>query len=286
MHRLNTLYHPITAKPFQGNESYVEVPSSPALAPYVRCFWGTPDTRFSPVQQQTLVIPDTCMDVMLRINHSQNRAESLFCGVNDLPFMSTAKPSNDEGFHFCIRFYCWAVPLFADDSMRKVKNLLCDSDAYFSRLKAELLPQLLETATMQERVRVAEAYLLRQLQLDRQNSTVLNVVHQILAHHGRLKTTQLAAYACVSPRQLERLFLEYTGLSPKRLSDLVRYQCLWQEILRNPQFDVQNAVLAYGYHDQAHLLHDFKKYHGMTPVQAKQNANPVAFLQDEKQSLG
>lgn len=40
------LYRPLTAHPFQNTALYREVPPNPALAPWVRCFWGT--DRLSP----------------------------------------------------------------------------------------------------------------------------------------------------------------------------------------------------------------------------------------------
>ena len=58
------------------------------------------------------------------------------------------------------------------------------------------------------------------------------------------------------------------GVGPKRLSDLVRYQFLWQELLLDPRFQIQDAVQKYGFSDQAHLQNTFKKYHSMTPRQA------------------
>lgn len=40
---------------------------------------------------------------------------------------------------------------------------------------------------------------------------------------------------------------------------------------------VQDAVFAYGYFDQAHLLHDFKKFHGMSLGAARRTAALSAF---------
>ena len=68
------------------------------------------------------------------------------------------------------------------------------------------------------------------------------------------------------------LFADYTGVSPKQLSSLVRYQYLWHDILTEDSFHPANAVHKYGYTDQSHLLHDFKRYHTLLPAQAKDYA--------------
>ena len=86
---------------------------------------------------------------------------------------------------------------------------------------------------------------------------------------GRTRISDIAAYASVSRRQLERLLLEYCGASPKQIAGLVRYLYLWQEIVWSDRFDVQGAVYRYRYSDQPHLLKEFKKYHSMTPTKAR-----------------
>lgn len=67
---------------------------------------------------------------------------------------------------------------------------------------------------------------------------------------------------------MERLFLKHIGVSMKKVSSLVRYQNIWQEIVYGKNFNIQDAVMKYGYTDQSHLINEFKKYHGITPNQA------------------
>ena len=67
----------------------------------------------------------------------------------------------------------------------------------------------------------------------------------------------------IRPKLLERLFHEYVGITPKKLSNLIRYQFLWRDILCEPDFDVLSAVHKFGYTDQSHLLREFKRYHSM-----------------------
>ena len=44
---------------------------------------------------------------------------------------------------------------------------------------------------------------------------------------------------------------------------MIRYQMLWREAL-GASFNVHDAVYKFGYFDQAHLLNDFKEYHGIS----------------------
>ncbi len=57
-----------------------------------------------------------------------------------------------------------------------------------------------------------------------------------------------------------------------QLTSLVRYQNIWNDILFNKHYNVADTVQLYGYTDQSHLLHDFKKYHTLLPSEAKRYA--------------
>lgn len=65
------------------------------------------------------------------------------------------------------------------------------------------------------------------------------------------------------------------------MSNLVRYQFLWRDILLEKDFDVLSAVHKYGYSDQSHLLREFKRYHSMDIQEARNLAfHDVVNIQD------
>ena len=103
----------------------------------------------------------------------------------------------------------------------------------------------------------------------KENAVVNGTIHNILTNKGYIDVSKLAKEAFVSTRQLERLFHEYVGITPKKLSNLIRYQFLWRDILCEPDFDVLSAVHKYGYTDQSHLLREFKRYHSMDIHEAR-----------------
>ena len=43
---------------------------------------------------------------------------------------------------------------------------------------------------------------------------------------------------------------------------------VWRDMAGSRAFSVQEAVYRYGYADQAHLLNEFKRFHGVTPGEA------------------
>ena len=108
----------------------------------------------------------------------------------------------------------------------------------------------------------------------------MNSVYKVLERRGRVFLEEMASESVWSGRQLQRVFLKETGLSPKRFAQLVRYQSLWRAAL-SPGFRVLDAVERFGYTDQSHLLREFKRFHGIPLTQARRlTLGDVAFLQD------
>ena len=222
-----------------------------------------------------LVIPDTCMDLIFSFDPVRNEEADLFSGINDRVFELHPENLPALRIDFGIRLYFWAVPLFTEMSLCQALNADVPVEAHFGQLGRELREAVRQAETLSGRARLAQRILLKHLHADRKNNTVMNAAYRILSGKGALDIPEAAQYASVSQRQLERLFHSQIGVSPKKLAGLVRYQSLWNDVIRNPELPIQTAVESYGYSDQSHLLNDFRKYHGMTPGQARLMAMPT-----------
>lgn len=267
------LYRPLTATPFRRGANYTEFEPCDALKPYIRCFWGT----LGPVVQERganagIVIPDTCMDIIFTVNFTDNRIESRFCGIDDRTFVAHSVGEEKTISQFAIRFYPWGAFLFADEPMRDTKNAFLDADCHFPGIVRALAPQLFDITDVRLLIQAAETVLLRRLVEHRRNPAFFPAMSALLKGRGNIGMEELKREAFVSSRQLERLFLEYVGTSPKSLASMVRYQCLWQELLYSHSFNAADAACRYGYSDQAHLCHDFRKYHSMNMSEARAHA--------------
>lgn len=281
--KLHEIYTPRTATPFACDEGYREFAPCEELKPYIKCFWGTKE----PIRQtnagtanQTVVTPDTCMDIIFTVDFTANKIGDIFCGLNDAAFVSRGMQEERLFSTFAIRFYAWSAVVFSQDSLRDTKNGFFDAGCHFEGLKKALGPLLFEVTGMEERMAVAQRYLLSHMHPERQKSLLMDAVAGILMRRGNVEISRLAGEIHTSTRQLERVCKETMGISPKLLASLVRYQYLWNDILLTPGFQVQDAVYRYGYTDQAHLLREFKRFHTMSISQAKRHAfQHVAFLQ-------
>lgn len=268
--RLDKIFTTVTSNPTRAG-NYIEIEPCDALKPYIRCFWGSRYNRadFSVCENNKIwVIPDICMDIMVTGNQNFNSIGSHFCGINNFSYFA----DESDSFCFGIRFYAWSAVLFADEGMNGVLNAFWNADAYFSGFARELNERLFNAVNIYERKAIAEDFLLRRLNSKHENFDIMNSLYFIINNNGNAGVADLADYCVISKRQLERRFVEYTGVSPKQMINLIRYQLLWQDCLKG-NFNVLDAVEKFGYYDQSHLIKEFKKYHGMSINNALENVS-------------
>lgn len=279
---LSRIYQPLTAMPFGRADGYDEAPPCPALRPWVRCYWGTFSGQTTPCDS-TLVIPDTCFDLIFTLHSASGKVSARFCPMLSAPFHAEPRSSDDSSV-FAIRFYPWSAAAFAQSDLRHTLNGSFDASQHFPLLTAAISQMLRETLDSHERMRQANDLLQLLARPDRCDPTFMNALCALLNSEGRLRVGQLAQSVYVSPRQLERLFSHAIGISPKALATQIRYQLVWRDAVASPGFHVLDAVTRYGYTDQSHLLHQFRAFHSLSLSQALAYARQhVAFLQDAQQ---
>lgn len=269
MFNLASIYQPLTAQAatFEGC-----MPCE-SLKPFVANYWGTEDvsqgeTNFEPL----LVVPDTCMDVIFDINHTTGVINGQLCGMGETAITFIPVRTTDIISRFSIRFYFWSIHFYSNFHLRDTAdpNHYNDADLYFKGWKSFFTEMLLSTFTLKERIEKADRFLMSKLDKSKYNHHVMNALYYMLKNRGSSSVKDICAYACTSQRQLERLFQEHIGTTVKKTVNLVRYQNLWHDIVFQEHFNVQDAVLKYGYTDQAHLINSFKSYHTMSPLEARQ----------------
>lgn len=266
MYDLTKIYRPCAAAPFGGKCSYYEHYPQGALRPYVCCFWEADLVHCC--GGQNLVIPDTCMDIIFDLGEENNICGSGFCTLSEKPVFLRYDDRNRIKAKFGIRLYAWTAALFWDGSFAGTKNSCFEIGDFFPDMNKELWDKLSRAENFSERVRAANECLLKRIDAHRMNAELMNAVYDILTARGTAKISDIAAKNALSERQLERRFNEKTGISPKAFSSLVRFQMLRRELTGEKACDIPYMVVKYNYFDQAHLIKDFRRYHGITPSQA------------------
>lgn len=98
------------------------------------------------------------------------------------------------------------------------------------------------------------------------NQQIERAVEHIRTHfRDKITVSELAAMACLSPRQLHRRFVEAFGMSPQAVVMKVRIQAAC-EMLANPDLQVGEIASAVGFADQSSFTQHFQNHLGLTPL--------------------
>ncbi|MBL7729287.1 MAG: AraC family transcriptional regulator [Dinghuibacter sp.] len=78
--------------------------------------------------------------------------------------------------------------------------------------------------------------------------------------------SSIASEACLSNRQLERVFKDRTGVNPKLYARIIRFDKAFRLKNTYPDMDWLRIAMECDYHDYQHLSKEYKDFTGLTPT--------------------
>lgn len=129
--------------------------------------------------------------------------------------------------------------------------------------------QLYEAKSVAAMAELANNWLLQYLNKKRRvdyKDRITVTANLITKNAGLINLDILAHYACMSMRNFERIFINETGMSPKQLCCISRFNNALELKLNNPSVKWTSIAHQSGYFDQMHLVKDFKRFCGEAPA--------------------
>jgi AraC-like DNA-binding protein len=222
------------------------------LRPFVECIWYSPATNDTDFE----IVPDGCVDACFVL--SESRPHALLFGTTT---RTTSYQLEAGAPYFGVRFRPGKASLFVREKISELTDAQVSVDDFLG-LTAE---EVLYAAGFNDRRQRLESLLLSTLSRRKHpaSDSVSHAVSCINSNHGDVRVRDLALSCNLSERQLERLFFERVGLTPKRYARIQRFRSVLSH-LEDPS-DLGRPKLAdvaalYGYADQSHLVRDFKDF--------------------------
>ncbi|MGR6128267.1 DUF6597 domain-containing transcriptional factor [Paenibacillus sp. SER-28] len=291
---LHSLFRPIQVNGRDSSTYYIEKKPSAALRAYVACYWESgPVTRervgdfvvsredaasLSLPEEGAVdrVLPDGCTDILLEYDPVSKRQDISYCGTFTHPFVS-ARQAGSEARIFAVRFFPGGahffhgipIHLFTDGNFR-LEDIWPESVAIIGE-------RILEAQDFNERVRIMDEYLNQLLLRQRTNDCDLmkNLLHRIFVSGGSVGVKELAEHEAISERQINRKFGQWIGISPKKFSEVVRFQSVLHSI-KGGGLDWTEMALKHSFFDQAHLIRDFRRFYGDSPLTAAKDLRKLS----------
>lgn len=259
-----------------------EIAPQTALQQHIKCFWTQEEERS--VYNRDAILPDSYVELIVNIGapllwqseHGTHELPRVFLlGLQKKPLILRALGLSQL---VAMRVYAWSVvPLLALNKTLGDAAIIVLDDTW------QKLAPLLKAKTAQNGYAEALAYLEqfvsdKHRQPSRIDFTPIQTACEMLyATQGQMRMSELAAHAYLSTSQFERRFKQMTGVAPKTLARLIRFEAVRDSLISDDTRSLTDIALEFGYSDQAHFIHDFKTFAACTPRElAQRNAE---FLQ-------
>jgi AraC-like DNA-binding protein len=168
-----------------------------------------------------------------------------------------------------IRFYAHAASYFLKENMEEFNDQISDLTGLLHTSTKTLYEQLMETKELKKKIALIEHFLLDRLSHpERRFDQIIlvgNITRNIAVNNYRDNVDSIATKHGISHRYLQKLFLQYTGLTPKSFLKVNRFRHSLS-FMDNKEESLTSIAYNCGYFDQSHFIKEFKLFSGETPL--------------------
>lgn len=256
----------------------LRVPRAP-LSYFVENLWFYQDLEVDHTKEKLL--PDASMELIIDLgvgpkklyDHSNLSRSTGYnrCWISGMQreylVIGTERGSSMMGAHFRTG---GAAPFFGFP-LSELASSVVELDLLWKREILSVREQLLEAPTIDGKFDILEGYLLTKAQSRLEPDKTIAVALRTLRSWPVLPLRDLASNLGVSHKQLIARFDCRVGLTPKQVSRLFRFRGCLDAAYKAPDPDWSDIAADCGYYDQAHMIHEFQEFAGMTPAQYRRN---------------
>lgn len=187
------------------------------------------------------------------------REEIVLVGAMDKGIVVSLAP-NDS--YFGIRFKPSILSFVLNQKMHKYSNKIVSLKDVSTKLYNKLNSFKEESILNIENLNFLFEEKISEIQID---NRVIKSIDFIEKYQGDIEIKDLIKKVNISQRQLERLFLNHLGYSPKRFIRVIRFYNIHKNIVKNGTKNLSAVANDYGYCDQAHFNKEYKEFTNYSP---------------------
>ena len=262
---------------------YREFAVHEALAPYVRLIWRLECDGPALFGGPERIVADGVVEAIfhyrtpftMRFADADATRQPISLLVSQTRRFVEIEPAGAGGF-IAVRFHPWGAHQFFPVPVRDLADRATPADEVWRRPEVrEIEERIGAAATDEERVGALQAFLLRHLEMHRKPD-VTGLVRAVWRTPPPVRIDRIADSLGIGQRRLERTFETSLGMTPKHLTRLARFLRACRSLREAPGARLTEVAYDAGFYDQAHFIHEFRTFAGLTPGQFAANARVSA----------
>lgn len=197
------------------------------------------------------------MDIIYKKTYQTE--DIILVGAMDKGIIVSLAP-NDS--YFGIRFKPSILSFILNQKMNKYSNKIVSlkevSIVFYNKLHSFKDKDILNI----EKLNLLFKEKISEIQID---SRIVDSINFIEKYREDIEIKDLIKKVNISQRQLERLFLNHLGYSPKKFIRVMRFYNIHKNIIKNGTNNLSLIANDYGYFDQAHFNKEYKEFTNFSP---------------------
>ena len=249
---------------------YQEYSPARYLSKYIRCYW-TVKLKLENLKTDKFLFPsrgymDLDFNIKGTVIRRNNSVESVckagyVCGVNtDFIEVDVLNDLEIFGVRFC---HGGTFSLF-NTQPRDFTGLNINTGDIPGG--DELTNKILDAKDIMGRITIIESFIVNNTMHDNFDERVSHSIQTMKTTRGSLSIDELARHVNLSQRQFRRRFLSYTGVTPKSINRIIRFQHILSAYRLNDKKKLWQVADDCGYVDKSHIVKDFKYFTKKSPV--------------------
>jgi AraC-like DNA-binding protein len=243
----------------QGEFRHTRQPPSPRLASLIEHYWHVSWNLLGlpPQLQETLPHPN--------VHYVVEAGITAIYGVHTARYVRTLE---GHSFAFGIKFKAGGFYTFYRHPVSGLRDRSIDPAQIFGASAARFENDVLASPDVDAMISAAEELLLAHFPaIDPEAIMTGELVTKIGADRSLTSVEQLVALSGFGKRQLQRLFHEYVGVSPKWVINRYRLHEAIAQLQSGQPVAWAELAQELGYFDQSHFIRDFRQLLGRTPAE-------------------
>ena len=263
---------------------YQQIIPGERLRPYVKCYYIFESQ--TKVEVNDTVFPGGDMEIIFNLGEGiwQSSINDVFCTTPQVELWGKLTQPLDiksvgKNTMLGIKFYPHSAAYFLNDEAREFNNQVSDLKDLLGASVRILHSKLREVQQLEKRIELIEDFLLSRLASKEKRMDNITMIGRVVKEMQKTDTPDyidaIAVRYNISSRYLGKLFLQYTGVTPKLYNKINRFQQSLQLVTEN-KLSLTSIAYECGYFDQSHFIRDFKFFTGFTPSAYTPASYPVS----------
>lgn len=262
---------------------FKEIIPGERLRHFVKCYFifeSDTDAEF-----EDTVFPGGCLEVIFNLGDAEwklsNSQGDFYINPKIELWGQITKPlpikTKGRNIMFGIKFFTYSAAYFFEEGLYEFNNQVSDLSDIVGGSIRSLHSRLLESSDWNKRIDVIENFLIARLVRSDKRSDKIRLVSHIVRDMKNLSGSEtinsLASGYGISSRYLQKLFLQYVGITPNLHRKISRFQHSLK-LLAGKDASLTSISYDCGYFDQSHFIRDFKSFTGILPSEYSPGSSP------------